>query len=240
MLAAPALDLPSTATRKQIRWASLALSVALHLLLALAWLGFPAAEPRRSEERAVTVELTPEAPRPEQAKPKTAEWGDGKQAEGGADAKPIPQLEEGRLAHHSSPPTPKPEAAPPSPRAEAAPKPKKPAPVTQNERDFILGQVIRHWHPPKELAAYDKADVQVSVVVDAAGYFDGDYDARRRWNPDGVFEGYSTLPAQSIQRRTIDAFYQAIRKAQPVRLPPELKAKAPFPVRLDFRLKDAR
>jgi len=233
MLAAPVLDIPNSGKSRKPRLASLALSAALHVALAAMWLGFPTPESHVEQERAITVELAPPPP-------PAGDGGKPEPAERPAEAKPIPQLEDGMLARQSSPPAPKPEAAAPTPRIEAAPKPKKPAPVTQNERDLILSQVIRHWQPPRELAAYDRADLQVGVVVGADGYFDGDYDARRRWNPAGVFEGYDTLHPQSLQRRIVDAFYQAIRKAQPVRLPPELKAKAPFPVRLDFRFRDAR
>jgi hypothetical protein len=223
---------------RKTRWLPFVLSLVLHLLLALVWLGFPMPEPCRDEEPSMTVEIA----RPEPAKPRMSEGllGETKGEAAQSEAKPIPQLEDGALAKQSSPPKPKADVAPPTPRAEAVLKPKKAEPVTQNERDFVLSQVIRHWHPPRELAAYDKADVQVAVVVDANGYFDEDFDARRPWNPAGVFDGYNSLHPQSLQRRSVDAFYQAIRKAQPVRLPPALKAKAPFPVRLDFRFKDAR
>ncbi|MBC7907808.1 MAG: hypothetical protein H7Y60_13840 [Rhodospirillaceae bacterium] len=224
---------------RNTRWVPLGLSLVLHLLLALAWLGFPMPEPRQDEEPSITVEI---APRSEPAKPKMSDGplGENKGEAQPSEAKAIPQLEQGGLANQSSPPKPKPDMAPPSPRAEAVLKPKKAEPVTQNERDFVLSQVIRHWHPPRELAAYEKADVMVAVIVDANGYFDEDFDARRPWNPAGVFDGYASLHPQSLQRRSVDAFYQAIRKAQPVRLPPALKSKAPFPVRLDFRFKDAR
>ncbi|MBC7950544.1 MAG: hypothetical protein H7Z12_01815 [Rhodospirillaceae bacterium] len=238
MLSAPVIPMEFTAPRKT-RWVPLALSLLLHLLLALAWLGFPMPEMRKDEEPTITVEL---APRPEPSKPKISDapLGETKGEAAVSEAKPIPQLEDGALAKQSSPPKPNAGPSPPAPRAEAVLKPKKPEPVTQNERDFVLSQVIRHWHPPRELAAYDKADVHVGVIVDAQGYFDDDFDARRPWNPAGVFEGYNGLHPQSVQRRSVDAFYQAIRKAQPVRLPPALKVKAPFPVRLDFRFKDAR
>lgn len=239
MLAAPALDpdLLSAPRRNRI---PLLLSGLLHLVLLLVWLGFPNAEHKREPEQAFEVELaaspTPPSPagRPqpvEAPKPQPA-------TESGA---PIPQLEDGVLAQRSSMPKPKVAADDkPAPQAVAATKPKKPEPVTQNERDFVLGQVIRHWHPPRELGAYDKADIRVSVVVRADGYFDDIYDARRPWNPGAVFDGYGSLRPDDIQRRTVDAFYQAIRQAQPVRLPPALQTKAPFPVRLDFRFKDAR
>lgn len=238
MLAAPFLDLTLLPPRKA-RWLPLGLSALLHLLLALVWLGFPAAENHAPAEQAIQVEIAAPPPPPAQhaaepqAKPKPA-----------AEApKPIPQLEEGILAQRSSTPKLKPDAAPvpsPQPRAEVAPKPKKPEPPTQNERDFVLSQVLRHWRPPSELAARDHADVRVSVIVDANGYFDEIYDARRPWNPAAVFDGYNDLSPDDVRRRTVDAFYRAIRQAQPVRLPPALKAKAPFRVPLDFRFKDAR
>lgn len=241
MLAAPALNLPLTAPPRRTRWVSPALSLALHLVLALAWLGFPEAEHRHDAEPAITVELQAEVPRPEPGKPaRDSGSSASKGGEGTERGEAIPQLEDGLLAQRSSLPKPKAEVAPPAPRTDTTVKVKKPEPVTQNERDFVLGQVLKNWHPPRELAAYDKADVRVTVIVDADGYFDGAYDARRPPNPAAVFDGYDTLAAQNLQRRTVDAFYQAIRRAQPVHLPPALKAKAPFPVRLDFRFKDAR
>lgn len=239
MLSAPPLDLTLLPPpRPARRWAPLVLSGLFHLLLLLVWLGFPAPQDRHSEEPSIQVELAPEVPRPppaakQQPKPQAA-------TEQGI---PIPQLEEGMLAQRSSTPKLKSDAgpiAPPEPRAEVAPKPKKPEPVTQNERDFVMGQVMRHWAPPRELVAYDKGTVHLKVDVQADGYFADIYDARRPWNPVEVFDGYAALSPQDIQRRTIDALYRAIRQAQPVRLPPALKAKTPFSVRLDFRFKDVR
>lgn len=242
MLAAPSIDLTLLPPPRRARWVPLGLSALLHLLALLVWLGFPASEPRRPEEQAIQVELASEPPRPP-ARVAPAVEPQAKQPAAEQQGAPIPQLEEGVLAQRSSTPKLKPQdaaKAPPEPRTDIAPKPKKPEPVTQNERDFVLGQVLRSWHPPKELAAYEKADVRVTVTVQADGYFADAYDGRRPWNPAEVFDGYGSLPPDSIQRRTIDAFYRAIRQAQPVKLPPVLKAKAPFPVRLDFRFKDAR
>lgn len=241
MLAAPPIDLTLIPPPRKTRWAPLGLSALVHLLVLVAWLGFPLPEGQQAEERAMQVELAAEPPRPP-AKAAAAAADQPKQnaTEQGA---PIPQLAEGMLAQRSSTPKLKSEdkvVAAPEPRTEIAPKPKKPEPVTQNERDFVLGQVLRNWRPPKELSAYDKADVRVTVTVKADGYFADVYDARRPWNPAEVFDGYGSLPPDSIQRRTVDAFLRAIRQAQPVKLPPALKAKAPFPVRLDFRFKDAR
>jgi hypothetical protein len=241
MLSAPPLDLTMLPPPRKARWAPLGLSALLHVLLALVWLGFPMPQADHPAERPIEVELAAEVPRPassfssgeQKAKPATA-------TEQGA---PIPQLEDGILAQRSSTPKLKPQSgpiAPPEPRTEIAPKPKKPEPVTQSERDFVLGQVMRHWLPPRELSAYERADIRVSVMVRADGYFADIYDGRRPWNPAEVFDGYNALSPQDIQRRTVDAFYRAIRQAQPVKLPPALKEKAPFPVRLDFRFRDAR
>ncbi|MCR6631351.1 MAG: hypothetical protein NVV74_15615 [Magnetospirillum sp.] len=236
MLSAPSMDqafVPSPRTTGQ--WAPLALSALLHVLLALVWLGFPLPEGPSEQEPAIQVELAPEPAKPPASPPPAKP-----QAAAGPDS-PIPQLEEGALAQRSSPPKPRESSlVPPAPRAEAAVRPRKPEPVTQNERDFVLGQVLRHWAPPKDLAGYAKGEVRVAVTVRADGYFDDIYDARRPWNPAAAFDGYTMLAADDIQRRTIDALLKAIRQAQPVKLPPALLAKAPFPVRLDFRFKDVR
>jgi hypothetical protein len=242
MLAAPTIDLDIMPASRRRQWMPLALSALLHLLLALAWLGFPSPEHKGAEEPAIQVELAAEPPKPPApaaaSTPAPAAKPQGATEQGA----PIPQLEDGLLAQRSSTPKLKDSGpiAPPLPKPDAPAKPKKPEPVTQNERDFVLSQVLRHWSPPSELAAYTKADVRVTVTVRADGFFDDIYDARRPWNPAAVFDGYAMLLPGDIQRRTVDAFYRAIRQAQPVRLPAALQAKAPFTVRLDFRFKDAR
>lgn len=238
MLAAPVLDLPIPSSRRRTKVAPLVLSALVHLALAIAWLGFPIPLTKEEPEPpSVAVELVP----PPKPAPKPA-------APGGAtapdkDGRAIPQLEQGELAQRSSPAPAKEATAPAAVVAKPAEKLaaiKKSAPVTRNERDFVLSQVVRQWKPPKELAAYDQADMRVSVTVRADGHFAEIYDSRRPWNPDEVFDGYSQLHPQSIQRRTIDALYRAIRQSQPLKLPEALQAKAPFIVRLDFRFKDAR
>lgn len=234
MLTAPAFDIPGSSSRRA-RAAPLALSAVVHLALLAAWAGFPVPEPA-PEERALTVEIAAAPPVPRTEPPPAP-----REPRPEPEVRQIPQLQEGELAARSSPVIPpRPATAPPLPKAEVAPPARKPAAVTQNERDLVLSQVLRHWKPPRELAAYDNADIFVAVTVGADGYFAEAYDARRPWTPDAVFDGYGRLHPQDIQRRTVDAFYRAIRQAQPVRLPPTLKAKAPFTVRLAFRFRDAR
>lgn len=237
MLAAPVIDIPASQSRRA-RIGPLVLSALVHGVMLLAWLGVPVPEPPVGET-AMAVDLVPPAAAPPKGEPQTAPAATPLAPQ--AEARQIPQLQDGEFAAKASPVAPpKPVAGPPAVKAEVAPAGKKPPPVTQNERDFVLSQVLRHWKPPRELAAYDRADIFVGVTVGPDGYFAEAYDARRTWNPDEVFDGYARLHPQDIQRRTIDAFYRAIRQAQPVRLPDALKAKAPFKVRLDFRFKDAR
>lgn len=243
MLAAPPFDAIPNPHLRRNQWIPLVLSVLLHVLLILVWVGSPVSLPK-SQEPAIEVELAPDPNRNEPVKPLPAESPDHSAAakSGGTEqGAPIPQLEDGMLAQRSSAPDRhQTGTAPPTPKTDISPKPKKPEQVTQNERDFVLGQVIKHWRAPPDLTRYSKADVRVTVTVRADGYFQDAYDARRPWNPAAVFDGYDLLPPGDIQRRTVDAFLQAIRQAQPVRLPAALQAKAPFAVRLDFRFKDAR
>ncbi len=238
MLAAPVLD--SVPSPRHRGWAPLALSAVLHLVLALVWMGFPTPENRSAEEQVIQVELAA----PPQASP-AVPAGKPVPSKAPEQGVPVPQLQEGTLAERSSRPQLKePETAPSTPQALPEPKPqakpKKPPPVTQNERDFVLGQVMRHWVQPKELTQYDTAGVRLSVEIGPDGHFRDIYDSRRPWNPAEAFDGYDSLPPNSVQRRTIDALLRAIRQAQPVRLPPALREKAPFKVRLDFRFKDVR
>ncbi|CAA7624716.1 conserved hypothetical protein [Magnetospirillum sp. LM-5] len=239
MLAAPVLDMSAPSDRRRFKAVPLVLSALVHLALAIAWLGFPIPRIKDPEPPSVAVELVP--PPAQKPAPPADQGGAKPQPE--KDGRAIPQLEQGELAQRSSPAPAKESTAPSAVVAKPAEKlaaVKKPIPVTQNERDFVLSQVVRQWKPPKELAAYDQADMRVSVTVRPDGYFAEIYDSRRPWNPDEVFDGYSQLHPQSIQRRTIDALYRAIRQAQPLKLPEALKAKAPFAVRLDLRFKDAR
>lgn len=238
MIAAPSVQPMIRVQSQQSRWRHLApvLSVLLHLLAALAWMGFPLPDLPEPEPRAITVDLV--SPPPTAAKD-----GGAPATKPGPEGKPIPQLAEGNLAEKSTPVSENqsPQPAHPDPVAAVpAPKQKKPAPVNQNERDWVLSRVLRHWQPPAGLSAYDKADISLRVKVLADGHFSDIYDSRRRWNPVEVFDGYQNLPPNAIQRRIIDAIYTAIRKAQPLPLPEALRQKAPFDLRLDFRFKDAR
>lgn len=213
------------------------LSALAHALVLALWIGVPpSATPNEppAPETAMMVELAPTAPEPVKHAPQAPPA-----EHGGNDIHQIPQLQEGALANRSSPATPeKPAAAPPVPNAVTALKPKKAARVTQNEHDFVLSKVLRHWALPKELAQGQDGVFSIGVTVRADGYFADQYDAHRKWNPAEAYDGYNSLPPQSLERRIIDSMYQAARQAQPIALPPALREKAPFDLKLSFRAKD--
>lgn len=240
--------LPSSSDQMRVqspppRWRHLPplLSVMLHAVPALWLLGFPwpqSLPDKPAEPAAISVDIVP-PPEPPAAPQPPPSQNRPPQPQGRA----IPQLEEGELASRSTPVPPERSTAPAKPQVLAQPQArteKKPAPVTQNERDWVLARVLRHWRAPSGLAAYEKADIALKVRVLPDGHFSDIYDSRRPWAPEQVFEGYGQLAPQAIQRRIIDAIYGAIRKAQPLPLPQVLRDKAPFDLRLDFRFKDAR
>lgn len=232
------LSAPSSRLR---RGAPLGLSVFLHGLVVVIWLGFPQVQFPTPDEKPMEVELVQDkaapsvgpaaksAPPPPAAQP------------GPVPLQQAPQLEPAPLADLSSPPVPQ-QGNQAKVEAVKAPTPsqKKPLPPTQNERDLVLSQISRHWHPPQGLSAYDKAELSVGVTVRADGSLAPPFDARQPWNPGDAIEGYDQLPANSLQRQTVEALYRAVRQAQPLKLPDGLRAKAPFAVKLRFRPKDLR
>lgn len=251
-LTASALAVPPVTSARR-NWPALVLSLLLHALIALAWLGFPLPRPDAAQEPpAVSVDLVPAPPpAPAPAPAPAAPPQSPPQSPGPTTVPsrpmappPPPQLQAGELAEKSSPPLPeRPAAKAPAeggPGVAASPAPKRPKPVTQSERDFILSKVLAHWRMPAALVPFAQAQTSIHVRVMADGYFADIYDGRRPWRPAEVFDGYDQLAPQAVQRQVIDALYRALRAAQPISLPAPLKAKAPFDVRLDFRFRDVR
>lgn len=234
------MTLAILSSQRPMRAAPVLVSVVLHVLVALAWLGFPASLPSLPEEpKAMEVEIVPPPPAKaaQEAKPQPeAQQAAPRPLPQGV---PLPQLEDGMLAQRSNAGV----KGDPAPSREAAPsvpdpvKPKaKPGPVTQNERDLVLSQVLRHWRPPREAAILTDPTIRVGVTVLADGTFGAPFSRNAPYNPGAAIEGWSSLHPDDIRRRTTEAFYRALRDAQPLRLPPELKAKAPFDVTIVFRL----
>lgn len=223
MVAATAFSIPTSSasgSRRTARAAAL-LSLLLHLLAALAWAWPRLPSLPDDEPPAVTVDIVP---------PLASKGENETEAEPAAtpasepEAKQIPRLDPGSVAD----------------KPVASGVPVKKAPVTRNERDMVLSQVIRHWKPPRELMAYDAAEFKVRVTVLADGTLAAPFSVRAPYDPAAAIEGFDGLHPQDPRRRATEAFYRALRQAQPFKLPPQLAAKAPFPVMLDFRVKDVR
>jgi len=210
----------------------------------------------------VTVELVPEAakPKPEPAKPEPPKPEPPKPAP----PKPAPPKPE--PVKPSSPP-PQVEKPPPPPKpwwempekpvlqpgklaktsnavtrpmgvGAPADDPDNVGDATQSERDFILGQILPLWkRPPVNLPPDVVVNLRVLVLAD--GSLGSPFSAGRPWNPGVAIEHYNQLPPGDPVLMTLVSLYTALRLAQPLKLPPELKAKAPFAAVLDFRLADA-
>ncbi len=199
-----------------------ALSLLLHLAVALAWMWPRLSDLPDEPPPAIAVEIVP-APKPPEAAREAAPPPAPSAAPPAA--KPIPQLDD---------PAPVTERSTP-----AAVSRRKLAP-TRSERDMVLSQVVRHWRPPAALAAYADAEFAVTVTVLGDGMLAGAFSARAPFDPAAAIEGYAGLDARDLRRQASESFYRALRQAQPLTLPPALAAKAPFDVVLEFRVRDVR
>lgn len=196
-------------------------SVLVHVLVALLLLwrpSLPAFEEK--PEPAIAIEIVSEPARP---------LGSGLAEEApagraGEAPKPIPNLAPSTLADNSR-------------STNAAVLPAKP---TASERDRVLAQVLRHWKPPSELVAFVDAEFKVQVTVLADGTLAAPFSMRSAYDPGAAIDGWNALHPDDPARRGGESFYRALRQAQPLRLTTTLAAKAPFPVILDFRVKDVR
>lgn len=195
-------------------------SMLLHglVLLAIVWRpDLPNPEPG---EQSLIVDIIREAPQPPPAlEPKPAPAAPPEAA-----PKPIPNLKPA-------------EPAPAGRKVATAAAPAKP---TQGERDRVLGQVLRHWKPPAELIAFEDAEFEVRVTVLADGTLAAPFSVHAPFDPGAAIDGWNALHPDDPARRGSESFYRALRQAQPLRLSPELAAKAPFAVVLDFRVRDVR
>lgn len=209
-----------------------ALSAAAHLLIAWFLMFGPDFlssfnAPLASDPPAITVDLVPPADLPKPPAPALPPE---------PIRRVIPNLSPGKLAKETRPgsETTKDKAA----QAGVTVHPK--AEPTISERDLVLAQVLRHWRRPPQLALLEDGAVTLAVSVLGDGSLGPPFARSQPWNPGQAIAGYDGMPQGSPQRRVVESIYQALRDAQPLALPPELKAKAPFDLRLDFRFRDVR
>jgi hypothetical protein len=203
--------------------AALALSLGLHLLVAVAltWQPKPSVE-TPTEPAAISVDLMPEpkpkaepAPQPPQDVPAPL---------------PKPQLDPAPLADRAAPG----EKAGTGAGAKAKPMDKA---ALRAVRDLMLSAVLRHWRPPAFMRGRG-AVLSVKVDVRPGGTLGPPFGRDEPWNPAAAIDGLDKLAPNDPTRQAMEGFYRGLRQAQPFRLPPELAARLPFSVALDFRLDD--
>ena len=110
-------------------------------------------------------------------------------------------------------------------------------PATQSERDFLLAQILTKWKRPFGTWPPD-AVVRLRVRVLANGYLAPPFDARMPYAPATAIVGYNQMARNDPRLAVLETLFVAIRVAQPLTLAPELRAKAPFGIALDFKLND--
>jgi len=80
--------------------------------------------------------------------------------------------------------------------------------------------------------------VHLGVEVLADGTLGPPFSKNMPYQPQTAIEHYLDYAQSDPRRGLLESLYLALRMAQPLRLPPELKAKAPFHTTLDFQLHD--
>ena len=110
--------------------------------------------------------------------------------------------------------------------------------ATQSERDFLLSQILKPWRNRPSYNWPADAIVRLRVEVMPDGYLAQPFNARQRYAPDLAIVDYHRLAPNDPRRVMLESLYSVLRVAQPLTLPPELKAKAPFVTVLDFKLVD--
>lgn len=110
-------------------------------------------------------------------------------------------------------------------------------PATQSERDFLLAQILNKWKRPFGTWPPD-AVVRLRVRVLPDGYLAPPFDARMGYAPASAIVGYGQMGRGDPRLAVLETLYVAIRVSQPLTLAPELRAKAPFEIALDFKLND--
>ncbi len=111
-------------------------------------------------------------------------------------------------------------------------------PATQNERDFLLSQVVRQWRNRPVFNWQPDAVVHLRVRVLPDGYLASPFNSKERYAPNQAIIDYDNMARNDPRRMVLESLFVALRVAQPLTLPSELRAKAPFDTVLDFKLVD--
>jgi hypothetical protein len=183
---------------------------------------------------------------------------------------PPPQLTEAPIAEVSRPPPGPPKArpgeAPPSPQVGAGaqalvappaergelsrgggarPGARPPSgysgPPTQDEKDFILSQILPFWLIDYRNPRFARIVFGGRFTLGADGMLLPPFGKNDPWEPTQMVKGYDQLLAREreAERTAIESFLNAVRAAQPFRLPPGVDPRAfPREIPVYFRLGD--
>lgn len=148
-------------------------------------------------------------------------------------------------------PTPAPQAppAPPAAKAELSrgggaglvaslPRGGGDGPARQDEKDFLLAQVMPFWLLNYRDPRYARVIFHGTFVLRADGMLDFPYGKNDPWDPQVMIGGYDQQLTQQY-RVAIESFLRAVRAAQPFRLQPGIDSNSyPRSIPVYFRLGD--
>jgi len=109
----------------------------------------------------------------------------------------------------------------------------------QDEKDFLLAQVLPFWLLNYKDPRYQHVIFRGHFVLRADGMLDPPFGKNDPWQPDVMIAGYDRLAGRQHepQRLAIESFLRAVRAAQPFRLKPGVDSY-PRSVPVFFRLGD--
>jgi hypothetical protein len=110
------------------------------------------------------------------------------------------------------------------------------AEATQTARDMLLMGIFQHFTVEPQMRGLAITSLVVTVMPN--GMLAAPFEGTRPSDPSLTSRGYTTLRPGDPRKRLMEEFDLAIRAAQPFHLPPALVFRAPFSIRLDFRLSD--
>lgn len=230
----------------------------------------PDLSPRKETEVEVVFERPKPEEKPEPAKVEEKPRVEAPPDPAGLPPPPPPQLTEAPIAEKSSPPPgpPKPrpgDAAPshtvgpgahtpPAPRAEhgelaqgggARAGARAPGgytgPPTQDEKDFILSQILPFWLIDYRNPRFARIIFGGRFTLGSDGMLLPPFGKNDPWDPKKMVKEYEYLTNREheAERVAIESFLNAVRSAQPFRLPPGVDPRAyPREIPVYFRLGD--
>jgi hypothetical protein len=112
--------------------------------------------------------------------------------------------------------------------------------ASQAVQDFILAQIARHWLIDVRSPRFANIEIGGRFVLLPNGMLAPPFGKSDPWEPPKMIRGYDQLRGPDAQaiRTALITFLQAVRQAQPFRLPPDGKTDEPRTLPLHFRLGD--